>query len=137
MESKRAIAFFRGHAGGIVGQRMETALHLARAERIASENDWTYTWEFSQDFTDSLGDHEYWCADAKRAKREGKRPACEHEILDVLLRDASGTVLASLGGCIDVSRAYARVVEAELACEALAEMSDRAVPGILRADGGK
>jgi hypothetical protein len=107
-----AVRFFSAHAGGVVGHCWEGALHLANAEQHAFCADWTFTWE--HDDAPDLGDHTEWCARAARGR------ACSHEVLVCVLRDADGTVLASLGGVIDASRDYARVVEAELADEALA-----------------
>ena len=43
----------------------------------------------------------------------------EHEVLGCVLRDADGNVLASLWGVSDPDSAYQRVVEAEIAAEAI------------------
>jgi hypothetical protein len=43
------------------------------------------------------------------------------EVLVATLKDAEGSVLASVGGIIDPDKNYGRVVEAELALQALSE----------------
>jgi hypothetical protein len=50
---------------------------------------------------------------------EGKRHPREHEILGCIARGPDGEVLASLWGIVDADIGYRRVVEAELASEAL------------------
>lgn len=146
MISREAFRFFRANAGGWVGHNAETALHLARAEAYAEDQGWEVSWE-----PDDYGweDHDDWCPVAALAKR-GRLPngeesqsawhlrqhACEHEIACAVLRDRpeiqttyrggrAGEVLASLGAIIDASDAYKRVVAAELASEALAEIKQR------------
>lgn len=113
-----AALFFRAHAGYVVGERASGALKLARAELEASRRSWTVTWE-SDDYYD-LGDHEYWCQEARRAKSESRRPKCRHAVEIAILRDSSGEILACLGGIIDADDEYRRVIDAELALEALA-----------------
>jgi hypothetical protein len=144
-EFRRAVLWFSEHAGSIVGQRMLGALHLARAEEIARERDWEFKWEYDEGGADSLGDHDEWCPDARRAagrtdcchqrgldgsrahedwcarERARREPSCSHEVLWCALVDAEGAQLASLGGTIDPDRDYRRVIEAELALEALGE----------------
>lgn len=135
MISREAFRFFRAHAGGIVGHNAETALHLARAEEWAAEHGRRYQW--GDDPCGDLGDHAYWCAIARRWEagrdvdgtpymRRRRGPECEHTIEDCILYDEGQDVLASLGSIIDADRNYRRVVEAELALEALAEIETRA-----------
>jgi hypothetical protein len=93
---KANVAFFRKHGSA------QNAEDLARAEQIASENDWTFTWDYDPE-PYGLGDDE-------------QPPG---EVLAVVLRDNQNNVLASLGGIGDPSREYRRVVEADLAAEAL------------------
>jgi hypothetical protein len=110
--SSKAVAFFRKWAGYAVAHgeskaRAKTrgAQELARAEAEAEARGWKVEWEH---------DPEEW-------QGESERP---FEVLTAVLRDADGNVMASLGG-IGMSgkssddRAYGRVVEAELALEAL------------------
>lgn len=108
----RAVAFFLAHGGsstkpGETRQqgRRRSAIALARAEAEAATRGWSVEWE---------GDPEpYQMGDA-----EGEAPS---EVYGAVLRDEHGTVIASLWGIGDPTRAYRRVVEAELASEALAE----------------
>lgn len=111
MIDRRAFRFFLNKAGYCTPPgRAACALSLARAEAIAEERGWTAEWFHDED--GDLGDHDFWCR-----KDCGK----SHEIKVCLLRDEDGKVLASLCGIIDADRDYRRVVEAELADEALYE----------------
>lgn len=115
--SREAFRFFYENAGYCVGRRAAGAWHLARAEQEAAEMGVTFQWEFDQD--GDLGDHEYWCR-----KDCGK----DHEVLVCIALapegDALGPMpLASLGGIIDPGKAYGRVVEAELALEAVERLA--------------
>lgn len=110
----RAVRFFRDNAGYIVGERLKGAAALARAEQYARTLGWEVAWEPEDiPYEDCLGDHAYWCADERRGKKHA------HEVYYAVLRDASGEVRASLGGIIDPDRNFARVIEAELALEAM------------------
>jgi len=110
--------------GGLVGHEAATCLKLAEAEQWAADTDGVrFSW-FDDDSPD-LGDHEYWCANAAaRAKTSGEhRPAaCEHEILCCQLW-YQDRVVASLSGIIDPDDGYERIVQAELAAEAMAELT--------------
>lgn len=110
----RAWRFFRSQAVGSVGENALSALHLVRAEAYASDAGWTFTWDDDHDPVGALGDHAYWCADYRARRKCGG-----HEVLCCVLRDREGTPLASLGAIIDPSAEYSRVIEAELALEAL------------------
>ncbi len=103
------VQFFRSQ-----GCTPSRAVALARAEAWAADN---VTAEWAEDpvGAGAWGDHDLWCADAAKGKCQG------HETLSVVLRSAAGEIIASLGGIIDPPRAYARLVEAELAEEAMAE----------------
>jgi hypothetical protein len=103
------VAFFKRHAGGIVGEASKGALALARAERYARDHDWETEWKWDDD------------ADWSWLDQKGfeKEKAKDHEVYYAVLRNKNGTVLASLGGIFDPSREYQRVVEAELALEAM------------------
>lgn len=102
---RKAYDFFKEHAGYVVGRRGMGALELARAEAYADEHGWEAIWE---------DDPEEWLLDVERPE----------EVLTCVLRDENGVVIGSLGG-IDMSgntrqdRDYRRVVEAELALEAM------------------
>jgi hypothetical protein len=110
--SAAAVAFFRKHAGyatrsGESKARAKTrsAQALARAEAEAETRGWTVDWE---------DDPEEWQGDTERP----------FEVLTAVLRDADGTVLASLGGVgmtgnQKTDHDYGRVIEAELALEAV------------------
>jgi len=79
------------------------AMRLAKAEQFAEEQGWKVEWEYDQ--------YEYQLGDA-----ETERP---DEVLSAILMDADDHVLESLGGIGDPSPSYRRLVEAELALEAM------------------
>jgi hypothetical protein len=111
----RGYAFFKEWAGYVVGRRGQGALRLARAEALGKELGLVFEWEF---------DPEPW---------DGDGPAPD-EVLCCGCRDVDEDgwpleVLSSLCGIADPDRNYCRVVEAELAWEALALLARR------RADG--
>lgn len=105
--------FFYAHAGYSYDPKRETpeqgrrrcAKALARAEDYAQSLGWTFKWDHEPDADLS------WMDEEERAK--------PHEVLCCVLRDASGDVRASLGNIVDADRNYGRVVEAELALEAM------------------
>ncbi len=107
--------FFFEHAGYSYDPKTETAQvgrircarGLALAEHVASELGWQYEW-----CDDWQGDHSCY------EENEGPE-SCE----SCVLRDAQGKVLASLGCIDDADNSYRRVIEAELASEALAELN--------------
>ena len=106
---RKAYDFFRAQGGGVVGQSGVNALALARAEAYADENDWAAEWE---------DDPEPYDTDL-----EDDQP---FEVLTCVLKDESGNVLASLGsigmsGNARQDRDYRRVIEAELALQAMSE----------------
>ena len=108
---RAAWRFFKEHAGYCTppGQAA-CALDLARAERVAKDEGCTWEWVPDDQPWDSDDDYE------------------PDEVLGCILRDESGSVLASLWGIGDPSAEYRRVVEAELAQEAL----DHLVPECLQ-----
>jgi hypothetical protein len=83
---------------------MEGAMKLAQAEYEAEERGWTVEWDYDNEPYD-MGD------------AETEMPS---EVLVAILKDASGNVIGSLSGIGDPDNNYRRVVEAELALEALA-----------------
>lgn len=122
LDLRRRFNFFLEHAGGIVGRHAEGALALARAERYAEEHGWTFTWEDDPDADTS------WCTECTTAS-DGH----DHLMYGCILKDEHGTVLGSLWG-IDgdpcphgggVVMGYGRVVQAELASEALHDIQRR------------
>lgn len=106
----RDVRFFREHGGGVVGEATRGALGLARAEREAERRGWLVEWEWDDDADWS------WL-DQPGLEREKAR---DHEVYVATLKDRQGRALASLGGIFDPDDKYRRVVEAELAYEALA-----------------
>ena len=86
---------------------MACAKSLADAEQVAIEEEWTYGWDYDQ-YPDLS-----WMTDEERRGH--------HEVLVCVLRDSGGDVLASLGGIVDPDTNYMRVIQAELAAEAIAE----------------
>jgi hypothetical protein len=104
----RAVAFFRKNAGGVVGREDEYARELAHAEQEATARGWAVEWHDDPEGWDSLGDID---------------PETVKEMLYAVLKDENGNVLTSLGSIVDPDRAYGRVVEAELALEALNDSS--------------
>lgn len=108
---KRAVAFFYKHAGSSYTPGKETkaqgqrrgAKALAEAEAEAKERGWTFEWEHDPEPYEK-GDAEIEDPD---------------EVLGCVLKDEDGKVLASLWGIGDPDHNYRRVVEAELAQEAL------------------
>lgn len=108
---RRAFGFFHENAGWAAGRKAIGALELARAEAAAANNGWRVVW--SQDEDPDLGDHAYWCADERAGRQH------DHDVECADLQDDTGHTLATLCGIIDADRDYRRVVEAELALEAL------------------
>jgi hypothetical protein len=109
--------FFHEHAGYVVGQRAIGAWELAKAEEYAEEAGWVYCWDYDQDADRGPVDWGWSEADVKRWE------STEHRCyVAYLLPHSTACVrpLASLGGIWDPSREYERVVNAELALEALA-----------------
>jgi hypothetical protein len=86
--------------------RQRGARKLAYAEQYAKDHDWRFVWEEDPE--------EYQLGDAETTP--------PNEVLTCVLKDARNRSLTSLGGIGDPSRDYGRVVEAELASEALADV---------------
>jgi len=132
---RRTFQFFLKHAGYRVGYHAQDALRLARAERWAELNGYTFEWKYDDDGHDTLGDHEYWCSDARREKAgynaDGEQVPSysrynthEHEITYCVMSDSDGEHLESLSGIIDASNDYRRVVQAELAVEQMPDLAE-------------
>ncbi len=107
---RKAWRFFHAHAGYVVGQRAIGAADLARAEEDAARQDWCFCWEWDEDSA-SEG--------CRSAITCNKPDSHEHEVFGCLVRTREGEVLASLWGIWDPDASYSRVIEAELASEAL------------------
>ncbi len=110
--------FFYDNAGFSYKEAIETAQvgrircakELALAELTAERLGWEVEWEWDNDIDDS------WLTPEEQAK--------EHEWTCARLWDAEHkTVLAAIGGVVDATPTYQRVIEAELASEALAELN--------------
>jgi hypothetical protein len=125
--TRAAVRFFATNDGGIVGQCWLGALHLARAEAYAEAQGWAFEWEGDDCWTLDDDEHARYCAGARLDAHEGRRQPfhCEHAGYVCLLKDEEGHVLASLCGIVDPSREYIRIVTAELASEAMAEIEAR------------
>lgn len=89
--------------------RIRCAVELARAEEYARNLGWEFEWELDQDPDLS------WMSDEEREQ--------EHEVLCCRIPDSEKPrySLASLCGITDPDSNYRRVIEAELASEALAD----------------
>ncbi len=100
---QQRIQFFREHAGySTPPGRLVCAKNLADAEEYANTNDWVYEWH---------DDPEPWDSDIP--------DYTPSEVLGCILRDADRNILAALFGIADPDQEYRRVVEAELAYEAI------------------
>ncbi len=107
-----AQAFFFEHAGYATPPgREECARLLAEAEARGRREGLFFNWELDVD--GDLGDHEYWCDEAQNGIDH------EHRIEMCLAFSDAGELLASLGSIIDADATYRRVIEAELADEAI------------------
>lgn len=107
-----AIQFFQEWAGWCTPPgKMACARSLAQAEADADLLGFTFEWVIDEDGCIGCD-----CGD-KRCKCSS---GAEHETLACVCRDNKGAVLASLCGICEPSREYKRVVQAELAVEALA-----------------
>lgn len=114
--------FFYENAGFSYDPKTETAeqgkrrraVELAEAETIAARNDWYVEWE--QDDSECMGCS---CESADCPCSTGE----PHETLGAVLRNDQDRVLASLWGICGATSDYRRVVEAELAADAIYEQT--------------
>lgn len=119
VDLKDAKRFFYQNGGYCFDPKTETklqgrrrcALASAIAEREAQRRMFTFVWSYddSQSIRDITDETVEGAEFYERA----------HEIEFCVCRDAAGDALASLGGIIDATPNYRRVVEAELAAEAI------------------
>ena len=106
-----AISFFQTHAGYCTPPgRMACARNLAQAEQDADLYGFSFEWS-----EDECGCSGCECGSKQCDCHTGR----QHETLCCVCRDNKGAVVASLGGICSPDRNYRRVVEAELALEAL------------------
>jgi len=104
--TRRAWRFFLEHAGYAAPPgRTVCAASLARAEEQAEALGLTFEW--CEDECPDLS----WMDEAEATR--------EHEVLGCIVRSPYGEHLASLWGIVDADANYRRVIEAELAAEAL------------------
>jgi hypothetical protein len=101
---RRGILWFAEHAGYIVGKRLEGSKALYDAEQTAKAAGCYWEWVDDPDGAPRRGDEHF-----------GKVEYSE----SCTLRDDNGEWLASLGGIWDADDNYRRVIQAELALEAL------------------
>ena len=122
----RATLFFAEHAGYATPPgRMVCARELAEAERWAADVlTFTWDWDVCPDYTwCDVCEHIRLCRD-RGCLRCQHMPTHEHEILAVSSRYADGSPGPSLCSVTDSDEDYRRVVEAELAFEAMAEVEE-------------
>lgn len=109
----KTVSFFYHHAGWSTPPgHVESALGLARAEEEAKRRRWHVRW---------MNDEDGWSIRREHLQETGEK-ADEVEV--AILYDRNNNDLAALGGIIDASTEFKRVVEAELAIEALANLPD-------------
>lgn len=107
-----AYQFFRKHAGYVVGENAKGALQLAKAEAAFREAGGTFEWTFDDDADCSFVDT--WPEKERQLwYREN------HCIEGCIALFPNNKRAASLWGIIDADDNYRRVVQAELAMEAL------------------
>lgn len=114
------IEFFKSHAGFSVRSDETTeqgadrsARELAQAEEYAKREDWTFSWE--DDWSLGMSHADYYGPGSVYENQDREPHSCE----SCILRDRHGDILASLGCVDDADQDYHRVVEAELALEAM------------------
>lgn len=118
---RAAYDFFRAHAGGIVGETARNALALARAEHDARIAGLCFMWDWDNDVDYSFV--ETWpTADQKRWNRDVHVAEMVRVAQPCGCCGTVGETLASLCGIVDADASYRRVIEAELALEALARV---------------
>jgi hypothetical protein len=120
--------FFYDQAGYSYDPKTETektgrergAKHLAQAETYAREQGWYFQWEHEQERPENV-------LGKRCTKRKCNDPKCPNVhygansewLCCILFDEPEGKVLSSLGMIEEPSREYRRVVEAELAWEAM------------------
>ena len=104
--------FFYDHAGFSYNPATRSASDLARAETYAAGHDWEFTWEPDFDADASF-------VDTWDSLAQADWNSTDHECEVCILRDSDGNILSSCGGIFDADSDYRRVIQAELALEAL------------------
>lgn len=115
----RAVRFFYKHAGWSYDQKVETseqgrlrcAREMAKAEEHAFDHDWSYVWGPDECIGGDCGETD----SCDHACCQGS----PHEVEFCILEGSEGQTLESLSSICEPSREYRRVVEAELALEAM------------------
>ena len=133
-EHRDRFRFFLAHAGySSPPGRVPCAAALARAEHWAEYTD-GIDYLIEDDTDTDLGDHEYWCHNARSVDRLSRTEmrrygveSCAHRgVLVALIRHVECEtcghrreyeILETLGSIIDPSPEYLRVVKAELASQ--------------------
>lgn len=124
---RQAAAFFFEHAGYSYDPKTETAeqgrkrcaVEMARAERDARKRGIDFTWEYDSDGCVGCDCGSDSCA---CATGEPHRVETCYAIIET---ESIGECVASLSGICEASGDYKRVIEAELASEALAVLNRR------------
>jgi hypothetical protein len=113
--------FFWTHSGLCISQgetkaqaRRRCAEEMAQAEAYAQDHQWI--WEWNIDDSGCIG---CMCTSPNCPCSTGE----SHETLYCVLYDEHGEHLASLSGICGATKSYRRVIEAELAQEAMATVS--------------
>ena len=123
-----AYRFHKEHGGYATPPgKVACALAAAKAEIAARNLGWRVVWEYDDDPSFALDDHDEWCYRARQATYEGRDSFayCDHDVMWAALytdddqRSQFAIPAASLSGIIDADHNYRRVIEAELALEAL------------------
>jgi len=112
--TRQAFNFFRDNAGGVVGETALTAATLARAESWAKRQGIRFVWEHD-------GDADWSWLSAEEREQEHTVESCRAVRVSVCdhCRHETADTLASLSGIFDADSDYRRVIEAELALEAM------------------
>ena len=110
-----AYRFFKEEAGYCVGQRALGAYKLAKAEQEAKRLGLVASWRPDDDADLS------WMDDSERAQSHDVEYCTLYKPCDCGHENHHEAV-ASLSGIVDADRNYRRVVEAELALEAIAHL---------------
>lgn len=113
---RKAWRFFHANAGYATPPgKAVCAMNLARAELEMNRRDWHVEWVDDEDGWNDLRADGFKCSCGCGKKIE----TCEC----ALLRDEQGEVIGSLGAIWDADDSYRRVIRAELASQAISELT--------------